>query len=72
VVSKLARQHGTKYSLYHFRHTWCQRALKAGVDPLTRAILMGHRDPSMIAKVYQHLALGPDFLRKAIAKATGA
>jgi integrase len=69
---KLARTHGTKYSLYHFRHTWCQRALKAGVDPLTVAILMGHHDPSTIAKVYQHLALDPEFLRKAITKATAS
>lgn len=71
-LGKLARKYGKKYSLYHFRHTWCQRALKAGVDPLTVAILMGHHDPSTIAKVYQHLALDPEFLRKAIAKATGA
>ncbi|MDB5306078.1 MAG: site-specific tyrosine recombinase [Gemmataceae bacterium] len=71
-VHKLARTHAPKFSLYHFRHTWCQRALKAGVDPLTVGILMGHQDPSTIAKVYQHLALDPDFLRKALARATSA
>lgn len=71
-VYKLARKHARKYSLYHFRHTWCQRALKAGVDPLTVAILMGHHDPSTIAKVYQHLALDPDFLRTALMRATGS
>ena len=48
---------------------WLDRALKAGVDALTAAILMGHRDPSTIAKVYQHLAQSPDYLRNAAKKA---
>jgi integrase len=69
-ADKLARKHGTKYSLYHFRHSWCQRALQRGLDPLTVGVLMGHTDPSTIAKVYQHLALDPDYLRKAMRKAT--
>lgn len=67
---KAARKHGQKYALYHFRHSWATRALQRGVDPLTVAILMGHRDPSMLAKVYQHLAHDPEFLRQAAAKAT--
>jgi integrase len=67
---RVARQHGQKYCLYHFRHTWATRALKRGVDPLTVAILMGHADPSMLAKVYQHLAHDPEFLRNAVMKAT--
>ena len=65
---KLARKHGKKYCLYHFRHSWATRALQRGVDPLTVAILMGHADPSMLAKVYQHLAHDPDFLRQAAMK----
>ncbi len=66
-----ARKHARKYCLYHFRHSWATRALQRGVDPLTVAILMGHADPSMLAKVYQHLAQDPDFLRQAATKATG-
>src|SRR5262249_10090619 len=58
---KAARRHGKKYCLYLFRHSWGTRALQRGVDPLTVAILMGHADPSMLAKVYQHLAHDPDF-----------
>jgi integrase len=69
LIGKLARQHGTKYCLYHLRHSWLDRALKRGVDPLTCAILMGHRDPSTISKVYQHLAQSPDYLRDAARKA---
>lgn len=57
-----------KYCLYHFRHSWLDRMLKSGVDALTCAILMGHRDPSMVAKTYQHLAQSPDYLRAALNK----
>ena len=66
---KLAAKHAPKYCLYHLRHSWLDRALKRGVDALTAAILMGHRDPSTIAKVYQHLAQSPDYLLNAAKKA---
>ncbi len=69
-IVALAKQHGKKYCLYNLRHSWLDRALKRGVDALTCAILMGHRDPSTISKVYQHLSQSPDFLgaqaRKAV------
>jgi integrase len=70
LADKLARQNGKKYTLYHFRHTWATRALQRGIDPLTVAILLGHTDPSTLAKVYQHLAHDPVFLRNAVKKAT--
>ena len=60
-----------KWCLYHFRHSWLDRMLKAGTDALTCAILLGHRDPSMVAKTYQHLSQSPDHLRAALNKAAG-
>lgn len=45
-----------KYALYHLRHSYCQRALKNGVDPITLAELMGHSSAAMIMRIYQHLA----------------
>jgi integrase len=69
---KLARKHGRKYCLYHFRHSWATRALQRGVDPLTVAILMGHSDPSTLAKVYQHVAHDPEYMQGAARRATGA
>jgi hypothetical protein len=39
------------------------------VDPITLAVLMGHADISMIAKVYQHLTSNPKFLLDAAVKA---
>ena len=52
------------------RHSFCTNALKRGVDTTTVAILMGHKDTSMVAKVYQHLAKDDDYMKKAVARAT--
>lgn len=63
---------GESYSLYALRHSWATNALKRGIDPLTVALLMGHKDPSMLARVYQHLSLSPDHMRDQARKATEA
>ena len=44
------------------RHSFATHALERGVDSVTVAVLMGHSDPSMLAKVYQHLTQNPTFL----------
>lgn len=56
---RMARKYSPELSLYALRHSWATNALQRGVDSLTVAILMGHRDPSMLAKVYQHLSHNP-------------
>jgi integrase len=71
LVLKLAKAHGRKCCLYTLRHTWLNRALTSGVDALTAAVLMGHRDPGTIAKTYQHLSQNPDYLLKEARKAGG-
>lgn len=55
---------------YALRHTYITDALERGVDPITLANLVGHRDLSMIAKTYSHLIHRPDHLRDAARKAT--
>jgi integrase len=57
---------GPKYCLTHFRHSWCHRMLTGGTDALTVSVLMGHADPSMIARVYSHLTQAPEYLLKAV------
>jgi hypothetical protein len=69
LLQRKACQFVPNYSLYALRHTWATHALERGVDPLTVAILMGHSDPSMLAKVYQHLSLNPAHLRSQLEKA---
>jgi site-specific recombinase XerD len=67
----MACQHAEKYSLYTLRHSWATHALERGLDALTVAVLMGHRDPSTLAKVYQHLAHNPEYLLEQARKAAG-
>ena len=62
LTDRLASSLVPRYSLYAIRHSWATRALKAGLDGLTVAILMGHSDPSTLARVYQHLAHDPQHL----------
>ncbi len=57
-------------SCYVIRHTYATDALAAGVDVQTVATQMGHRDLSMLSKVYQHLQRKGQFLKDAQAKAT--
>jgi integrase len=71
LTNKAARAAAPKYSLYALRHTWMNRLLTSGVDALTVAILAGHRDPSTLARYYQHLSLNPEHLLAQAKKAAG-
>ncbi len=66
---QMAQESAPKYSLYSLRHSWATNALQRGVDALTVAILMGHKDPSQLAKVYQHLSHNPKHLLEQAKKA---
>jgi len=68
---RLAARHAPKYSLYALRHSWATHALERGLDAITVAVLMGHRDPSTLAKVYQHLTHNPEYLREQARRAVG-
>jgi integrase len=68
---RIARELGTKYSLYDLRHSWVNHALERGLDPLTVAVLMGHQDTSTMAKVYQHLSLNPSHMLQQARQAAG-
>jgi integrase len=70
-IAVMARRHVPRYSLYTFRHSWCTHALERGVDAVTVATLMGHRDTTMISRVYSHLMQRRDHLRDAVRKAAG-
>jgi integrase len=71
LTHQLAKQHAPRYSLYALRHSWATNALKSGVDALTVAILMGHKDPSTLARTYQHLSHNPEHLLAEARRATG-
>jgi integrase len=69
-IAELARAHGTKWCLYHFRHSFATRLLEAGTDALTVSALLGHADGAMLARVYSHLSKNGAYLRDAV-KAAG-
>ncbi len=56
---------GKRYCLYSFRHSFAQRKLLAGVDPIVVATLLGHSNLSMLANQYSHLMKNPEHLLKA-------
>lgn len=70
LTNRMAKKVAPRYSLYALRHSWATNALMRGIDPLTVALLMGHKDPSMLARVYQHLSHSPDHMRDQARKAT--
>lgn len=60
--TRLKKLIGRRLCMYMFRHSFATRMLTAGVDPMTVATLLGHSDPSMLGRVYQHLSQCPDHL----------
>ena len=69
---RLAREYGRKYHLGAFRKGFATEALKAGVDTVTVAHLLGHRDPSMISRVYGHVQQDPEHMAQAARRARGS
>jgi integrase len=68
----LSKKLGFHFFPYALRHTWITEGLERGVDPVTLAILAGHKDTTMICRVYQHLARKPDHLKASLLRARGA
>ena len=57
---------GRRVALYDFRHAYGTDMLKAGVDPVTVAELMGHTDVKMLMQVYQHLSQDIDYMQQKV------
>ena len=54
--------------LYTMRHSFATAALQSGLDGLTVGILLGHRDPGMLARVYQHVSQNPQHMLDQVRK----
>lgn len=66
---RLKKKIGVKYRLYDFRFSFCTNGLKNGVDPITMQHLMGHKDLSMISKIYALVGQDHAHMRKAAMQA---
>jgi len=71
-VNELAKQHGKRFNLYAIRHTYITESLVSGLDAVTVSVLAGHRDTTMISRVYAHLAEKHEHMRQAAKKVRGA
>ncbi len=65
-MHRLSKMTGKRMAMYDARHGFATRKLIQGHDHLTIAALMGHRDGSMLAKVYSHIDKDVVYLRKAL------
>ena len=54
----------TRYCTYALRHSYATHQLQNGTDPVTLATLLGHRDTTMLSKVYANLSQDPEYLLK--------
>jgi integrase len=68
LFTRLKEKVKVKYSLYTFRHTFCQRMLELGMDHLTVAGLMGHANGQMVATTYSHMAKAKQYLQEELKK----
>jgi integrase len=50
---RLKEKLGTRFAAYDLRHAFATRKLKEGVDPITVASLLGHKDATMLCKHYE-------------------
>lgn len=66
---RLEKKIGKRFCLYNYRHTLTTDGIKKGVDPVSMAVLLGHSDPSTLAKIYQHVGADPEYMVKQAGKA---
>ena len=68
---RLSKKAKVPMSAYSLRHSWITDALTRGVDPVTVSKLAGHRDLSMISRVYGHIETQAEHMTNAVEKAVG-
>jgi integrase len=67
---RLRQKLGFRVFAYTFRHTFATDALRRGVDVVSVAILLGHKDATMLMKHYAHLVHDEAHLEETLRRAT--
>ena len=67
-LTRISEKVGFRVFAYAFRHSYCTRGLKKGVDTTVLASLMGHKDSRMVQTTYSHIASDIEFLKAQSAK----
>jgi integrase len=68
--NKLGKKLGFHVCPYAIRHTFATDAIIRGVDIVTIASLMGHKNLTMLHRIYQHVKRRSDHMRDALKQAT--
>jgi integrase len=63
---RLKAKVGRRFAAYDLRHAFATRKLKEGVDPITLAGLLGHTDPTMLCRHYEHVTADARHLLDAV------
>ncbi len=71
-MGRIQKKTGKRFCLYDIRHAFATRMLESGLDHLTVAKLMGHKNGSQLAKTYSHIGEKSDFLLKELQKASNS
>ena len=70
---RVKKKMGVRFCMYALRHSFGNQSItKAGLSLEETAIAMGHRDTTMIYKVYGHLVDSPDHMQKLVNKSARA
>ena len=67
-MGRLKKKTGKRFGLYDIRHAFATRMLESGLGHITVGKLMGHKDASMISRVYSHIGEQNDFLLQELRK----
>jgi integrase len=68
---RLKKKLGRKLHLGAWRKGFATEALKAGIDTVTVAALLGHQDGTMVSRVYGRVQQDPEYMAKAARRAKG-
>jgi len=69
--ARLRKKLGFPFVPYTFRHVFATDALERGVDPITVARIMGHKNLDMLNEYYSHIEQRSEHMRESVEKATG-
>lgn len=70
-LGRITKQVGFRVIAYGARHSFATNALMNNVDSISVAHLMGHKDTTMVSRVYSHIARNPEYLKQQAIKAIG-
>ena len=69
--ARFVRERVPRFHLGAMRKGFATEALKAGLDTITVAHLLGHRDGTMVSKHYGHVQQDPEHMARAARRARG-